>query len=119
MSIHEFPGADKLRQNGKSASVIIKEPALRAGFTEIPNTILRNPDLTPGAKLVFMGLMSYAWGKDSCFPGQERLAKDIGLHRVTVNKHIRELKEKGFLEVTRRGKTQTNLYILNCGSEVV
>src|SRR5919202_1195721 len=109
-SIFDFEGADKVEH----PAVIIKEPALRGGFTQIPNSILRNSSLTPGAKLVFMGLLSYAWDKDSCFPGQERLGKDLGMHRSTVIRHLQELQKKGFLEVIRRGKTQTNLYIISC-----
>ncbi len=41
--------------------VIIEDEALAAGFTQIPNLVLRRPDLSPGAKLTYMVLLSYAW----------------------------------------------------------
>ena len=46
--------------------------------------ILRHPDISVGAKTVYAVLLSYAWHNDLCFPGQERLASDIGLTRVRV-----------------------------------
>ncbi len=34
--------------------VVIEDETLRQGFTQIPNTILRRPDISPGAKLTYM-----------------------------------------------------------------
>jgi len=47
------------------------------GFTQVPNHVLRSDKVSPGAKLAYAMLLSYAWQNDFCFPGQERLAKDM------------------------------------------
>jgi len=47
------------------------------GFTQVPNYMLKSPRISPGAKLTYAMLLSYAWGNDYCFPGQETLAKDM------------------------------------------
>ncbi|MEM6931967.1 MAG: helix-turn-helix domain-containing protein [Pseudomonadota bacterium] len=82
------------------------------GFTQVPHTILRSKKLSPGAKLAYAGLLSYAWHRDSCFPGQDRLGVDIGVTRQTANEYIKELRTKGFIRVTRRGQGRSNLYEL-------
>ncbi len=65
------------------------EQIIREGFDpDIPPMALpRCPTscyATPavaGAKLCYAMLLSYAWQKDSCFPGQEALAKDLGISK--------------------------------------
>jgi len=45
-------------------TVIIKHPALKVldgGFTQIPTKVLRNADLSTGARLAYALLLSYAW----------------------------------------------------------
>ena len=54
------------------------------GFTQVPNHILDNGKLSPGAKLTYAMLLKYAWQNDYCFPGQERLAKDMGVSDRSV-----------------------------------
>ena len=102
----------------KSLGAILKErniileadPVVADGFTQVPNFLLRNADLSMGAKLTYAMFLSYAWNNERCFPGQETLAADIGVARQTVNDFIRELRQKGLIEVQRRGLGKTNLY---------
>jgi len=82
------------------------------GFTQVPNAILRSKKISPGAKLAYSGLLSYAWDKESCFPGQDTLGEDLGVTRQTVNEYIKELRTKGFIRVKRRGQGRSNIYEL-------
>jgi len=92
--------------------IIIEDESLRQGFTQIPNAILRRPDVTSGAKITYMALLSYAWQKDSCFPGQETLALDTGVGKRSVIRYLQELQGVGLLEIKRRGLGLTNVYVL-------
>ena len=47
-----------------------------------------------------------------CWPGEEKIAQEAGLHVQTVKSAIRGLRQKGFLDVKRRGKMLTNIYRL-------
>lgn len=93
-------------------SIVIEEPRLKESYTQIPNTILRLPDLSPGAKLTYVMLLSYAWQGGSCFPGQTKLAEDIGGGVKTVYRYLQELKSKGLISIKRRGLGRTNVYTL-------
>ena len=84
----------------------------RKGFTQVPNHLLESNKISPGAKLVYAMLLKYAWQNDCCFPGQERLASDMGVTDRSVRSYIQELTKHDFLTVKRRGQGKPNLYIL-------
>ena len=88
------------------------DPIARHGFTQIPNFILRDPDLSPNAKTTYGLLLSYAWHNNLCFPGQERLAEQMGTHVATVSRAITELEACGLIEIERRGQGKTNVYTI-------
>ena len=89
------------------------DPIARHGFTQLPNFILRNPDLSANAKTVYALLLSYAWHNDLCFPGQERLAEHSGSHVSSVSRAIAELEDCSLIEIERRGQGKTNFYTIN------
>lgn len=90
-----------------------------SGFTQVPNAVLKSDEISSGAKLVYALLLSYAWHNDFCFPGQDTLAEDIGIARGTVNRHVQELAEKGFIKITRKGQGRANVYELNLRARVL
>ena len=98
----------------KERNIILEttDPVVADGFTQVPNFILKNDDLTVGEKITFAMFLSYAWHNDKVFPGQERLAHDIGVTRQSVNTFIKGLEKKGFLTIKRRGLGLTNIYTL-------
>jgi hypothetical protein len=90
------------------------DPISAVGFTQVPNFILRNKSISIGAKVVYAALLSYAWNKDCCFPGQEALADDLGISKRSVITFLQDLEKAGYLEKLRRGLGKTNAYILHC-----
>jgi DNA-binding MarR family transcriptional regulator len=90
------------------------DPVSAYGFTQVPNVILRDEKLSLGAKMTYAMLLSYAWQKDSCFPGQVRLAQDIGASKRSVVTFMKELVKSGYVERIRRGLGKTNVYIMRC-----
>ncbi len=89
------------------------DPVARGGFTQIPNFILKDGSLSVGAKVVYAMFLSYAWHNDSCFPGQDRLAEDMGMSRSRVTEFIGELEKVGLVTIQRRGQGKTNLYTIH------
>lgn len=96
----------------RNIEIVGADKATQFGFTQVPNFILTEPNLSVGAKLTYAMLLRYAWQNDFCFPGQERLANDMGAGKRTVIRFMAELEKAGYIAVTRRGLGQTNLYQL-------
>lgn len=92
--------------------IIVEDEGWRHGFTQIPNVVLRNPNISIGAKVAYGVLLSYAWQDKSCFPGQERMARDMGSGVRSVRRYLEELQADGIVVVTQRGLGRTNLYTL-------
>ena len=100
---------EKIEQNMKLETA---DPIAQYGFTQLPNFILRNPELSSNAKTVYSLLLSYAWHNNLCFPGQQRLATDMGMSIGTINGAIKELEACDLIGIERRGQGQTNFYTI-------
>ena len=70
------------------------------------------PSLSTGAKVAYSMFLSYGWHNDFCFPGQDRLAADMGMTRPRVTQLIGELQKAGLIEIERRGQGKTNVYTI-------
>src|SRR5882757_800595 len=79
-------------------------PIVRGGFTQLPNFVLKNGNLSLGAKVTYAMFLHYAWQNDYCFPGQDRLGEAMGMSRTRVNEFIKELERSGLVEIRRRGQ---------------
>ena len=93
-------------------TLIIEEAWLRGGFTQVPNCVLRDEQLEPSAKLLYSLLLSYAWHNDQCYPGHERLAKEIGISRRWAIRLLQRLRDRGLVTWSRRGQGKTNVYVI-------
>src|SRR5712691_6689666 len=69
------------------------------GFTQVPNHVLVSDRLSPGAKLAYAMLLKYVWEKDYCFPGQDTLAKEMGVTRQSANTYLQELQRQRFINI--------------------
>ena len=99
----------------KERNIIFKgaDAASAKGFTQVPNFLLKSNKLSAGDKMTFAMLLSYAWQNDFCFPGQTRLAKDLGLSDRSVRTHLKSLERNALLAIKRRGQGKTNIYELD------
>ena len=99
----------------KERNIVLRgaDAATQGGFTQVPNFLLKSKKLSSGDKLAFAMLLSYAWQNDYCFPGQETLAKDLGITDRSVRTNLKALEAQGLLVIKRRGQGKTNIYELN------
>ncbi|MFN0218198.1 MAG: helix-turn-helix domain-containing protein [Hyphomicrobium sp.] len=104
--------AGQLAHVQRNIEIVGADPVTRLGFTQVPNAILKSELISPGAKLAYTMLLHYAWQNDYCFPGQVRLADDMGAGKRSVIRFMAELERAGYIAVKRRGLGQTNLYQL-------
>ena len=104
--------ASRLEKIARNIEIVGADPVTRHGFTQVPNFILTKKDISVGAKLAYAMLLKYAWGDDACFPGQLKLAEDMGAGERSIRTYLKELQTAGILEITQRGLGKTNLYKL-------
>ena len=93
------------------------DPVARGGFTQVPNFILKMAGLSLGAKVTYAMFLSYAWHNGSCFPGQDRLAEDMGMSRTRVSEFISELTRAALVSIQRRGQGKTNIYTIHFNAQ--
>lgn len=97
----------------RNIEIIGADPVTRHGFTQVPNFILTKKGISVGAKLAYAMLLKYAWDNDACFPGQVKLADDMGATDRSVRTYLKELETAQLLEIKQRGLGKTNLYRLH------
>jgi len=94
---------------------VIRDKALRrfaGGFTAVPNVVLRNSDLSIGAKMAYAMLLSYAWQEEQTFAAQRTMARDLGCAARSIRRWLNELKEQGFVDWEQRGFNRPNTYYI-------
>ena len=103
-----------IREIIQERNIILKgaDALSQKGFTQVPNHILESDKISPGAKLTYAMLLKYAWQNDFCFPGQDRLAKEMGVSLRSTNAYVQELEKNTFIHIKRRGQGKPNLYEL-------
>jgi hypothetical protein len=75
-------------------------PARRAASAYaslIPNPIIENRKIGPGAKLVYSKLLDYAWAGETAT--NNRLAADLAVSPRSVRNYVAELKVAGLVRV--------------------
>ena len=115
MAYMEFSAAKSIGDIIRDRNIVLKgaDASTARGFTQVPNFLLKSKALSSGDKLAFAMLLSYAWQNDFCFPGQQRLADDMGITDRSVRTHLKALEAQGLLTITQRGQGKTNIYELN------
>src|SRR5260221_173677 len=93
-------------------TIIVQDEALKSGFTQLPNYILRDKTLSAWARLAYAVLLSYAWQEGSCFPGQKRMADDLGCSERYLRAALNELKEHNYIDWKRQGLNKPNIYYI-------
>lgn len=86
----------------------------KARLSIIPAKAIADPALNATALRVLCALGTYTDDNGWCYPGQQRLADDLGIGRAAVNRAIQCLATQGYVEVhkqqRRDGGRGTNLY---------
>ena len=67
----------------------------------IPNALMRSKELTSSAKLCFGRLVQYAGVDGIAYPSHKTLAEEIGLSERSIERPLKELRDKGFIEVVQ------------------
>lgn len=90
-------------------------------FTQIPNSIITNKDISDGAFRTYTILRSFKFYDGKVYPPQEMLAEIHDVSVRTIHNHIKELKECGLITYKRKGYSGVYFYTIieedNCQNE--
>jgi len=100
----------EVKEDLHQRTLIFEDKNIRKGFAQVPNVVLRDSTLSGNEKTLYALLLSYAWQDKECFPGQDKLAEDMGLSRVSVNQMLSKLKNKKLIRIKRQGLGKVNIY---------
>ena len=92
--------------------IIVENEMLRAGFAAFPYLVMRDKNLSIGARLTYAFLLMYAWQEGSCFTKQASIAETMGVSSRQLQRYLYELREAGYIRITRQDKRFNNTYIL-------
>lgn len=81
-------------------------------FTQIPNTLLRNPKIKNGPFRLLSVLWSYKYKHNDVFVSQSTLAKDLGVNLRTITGWLSNLKKLELVNWKKR-IGRSNLYSFN------
>jgi len=101
-----------LAEIARNIEIVGADPVTLHGFTMVPNVILTKKELSVGAKLAYAMLLKYAWSDKGSYPGQLKLAEDLGAGERSIRTYLKELETAGVLKIQQRGLGQTNYYRL-------
>jgi hypothetical protein len=83
--------------------IVLDDEILREGFTQVPNLLLKAAKVPLTARCVLIMILHYAWQKDSAYPGQARLADDLGISERTIRTALQDLRDRRMVVVESRG----------------
>jgi helix-turn-helix protein len=101
--------AHRIADIARNIEIVGADPVTLHGFTQVPNFVLVKKDISVGAKLAYAMLLKYAWGDNACFPGQLKLAEDMGAGERSIRTYLKELEAVGILEIKQRGRQDKSL----------
>ena len=70
-------------------------PKIEDHYSQIPNDLARNSDISLAAKGLYVYLSSHREGWSM---STERVGEALGVHRNTIAKYVKELEKSGYLE---------------------
>ena len=79
----------QLENTSRNIEIVGADPVTRHGFTQVPNFILTNKNLSVGAKLAYAMLLKYAWTDDALLSGPAEARRRHGL-RGAQRAHLSE-----------------------------
>ena len=82
------------------------------GFTQIPNAIMLNENISPNAKITYATLLFFDRGR-GCWASKDFLSKRIGLSKHLIRKALTELVEHKLIHIIKRHHGLTDMIRVN------
>jgi len=104
-------------EQNKQIDIQIQDKWFEKGFTQVPNCVLKDTDISYQARVLYAILLSYSWQKESCNPTQETIANDLGVSVRTIRTLLNELRDKGLISWKKVSMGGHNTYLIRSLAE--
>ena len=86
-------------------------------FTQVPNSFVRNENLTHYEKLLYIYIWGYGGDRRGSYPSHSLMVKHLGFSKSTIKRTLKSLEDKNGLYIINRVKKKTkekstNVYYL-------
>ena len=98
--------------NGSTGQKVNGSPVQLMRYARTPASVLHDLKLSVWARLVYTEIALHVWHGRVTRVGQRLIAKNLGFHQETVLRAVRELAERGLLDVVGAGKARRS-YVLH------
>jgi len=92
--------------------ILFEDETLGRGFGMIPARVLFDKELSAGAKAMYCALWYWGHNGDRTAPSQADMAEEFGGGRRTVQRHLSNLEEAGYVKTRRVGLGKPNEYVI-------
>jgi len=85
------------------------------GYGIIFRSVMRDTNLTIGAKAVYAYLCTFAGNKKTAFPSRKLMCHELGINKDTLTKYMRNLLDAGYIKKEQKkvsGKFAHNVYTI-------
>ncbi|EMF0194713.1 conserved phage C-terminal domain-containing protein [Enterococcus hirae] len=96
-------------------NILKQEDLLSKGYGIIPKLVMKDLKISAEAKAIYAYICSYCGAGDTAFPSVELICHDLGISEKRYQRHIKQLKENGYVIVTRnriKSGFSNNIYTL-------
>ncbi len=93
-TLTEKPPNIKIQQSDEPKNGDVFNPYKRFTGILIPESLVRGPEISPGAKLCYGRLARYAGQDGKCFPAVQTLAAEIGVTERQGQNYLKELESR-------------------------
>jgi hypothetical protein len=88
------------------------------GYGIIAKKVMRDQELSIGAKALYSYICSFAGAGESAWPGRETICKELGITKNTFAKYLNELKKENYVSVSQR-KNEKGIFSYNVYTLVI
>ena len=98
--------------NERYDRVVFENELMKGGFAAFPYRIMKEKDLSIGARLSYAFLLMYGWQEGSSHARQSKMANEMGVSSRQLQRYLYELRDKGYIRIERYDKRYNNTYVI-------
>ena len=81
-------------------------------YIKVPLAVITDKNLKPSSKVLFSLLIILVQQEGYCFAGNDYLAEKLNTSNRTISRLLKELSDKGYINMEFKHKFQRKIYII-------